>query len=491
MLALFFTVVQAFSLQVGRQPERLPEVIAFVDQARSLPPEFHADALLRLSESSLIQETSWKQELIEEAFWSGSHAPLRYLQRADGRSDSLATNAVMANRLEALTLQGRAVQEILSLNPQKALHLFEQIEPIALPKLTCSTVFTPDVVAYYQTGALAFQGAFTAKQRKDGDDFLFLRQLVASVESPSQVAPALEMVFAVKITPTQRHDLLSLFAARLQEISRSDREYGATEMALVPAVALDRLQPSEAATLLPAFRSYIVRHVSGRRCTDNMPAPGKMAKSAEEFNSLAAKLDPGGYRYKPISAEEARPLADDGTYQRNLIGQSSQSQELLEALRWLTHGDRVRDGKVLRWTLEERSSQDWLVRYDDAAKLVYDLHESSESSPEALFCVKSDALNLLATLAPPGPTRDKAMEGYREFLEQYYSSIQNRNLWFTTFRHMLYTARFSDDPKDKTWILNELARSSNAIMALYAKLETRIGPPSETYPASHVQAAQK
>jgi hypothetical protein len=56
---------------------------------------------------------------------------------------------------------------------------------------------------------------------------------------------------------------------------------------------------------------------------------------------------------------------------------------------------------------------------------------------------------------------------------------------------MLYTARFSDDPKDKTWILNELARSSNAVMALYAKLETRIGPPSETYPVSHVQAAQK
>jgi hypothetical protein len=119
------------------------------------------------------------------------------------------------------------------------------------------------------------------------------------------------------------------------------------------------------------------------------------------------------------------------------------------------------------------------------------LKEADESSPEAFFCMKADALNLLATLAPPSPTRDKAMEEYREFLEEYYPSIQNPNLWFTMFRHMLYTARFSDDAKNKAWILDELARSSNPIIALYAKLETRIGPPSETYPPSHVQAAHR
>jgi hypothetical protein len=315
--------------------------------------------------------------------------------------------------------------------------------------------------------------------------------LIASVQSPSQVPPALEMIFAVKIPPTQRQDLLSLFATKLQAISRSDREYGATEAALVSAVKPDRLQPAEAGVLLPALRSYIARHVSGRRCTDNIPVSGKMAESAEGFNSLAANFDPAGDRYKPISAEEAKPLADDGSYQRNLIGQSARSQSIQDALRWLTHGDRERDGKVLRWTLEERSTQDWLAHYDDAVKLVYDFKETDENSLEAFFCMKSDALNFLAVLVPPGPAREKAMDEYREFLEQSYPLIQNRNLWFTMFRHMLYTARFSDDPKDKAWILDELARSSNPVIALYAKLETRIGPPGATYPALHVQPAQK
>jgi hypothetical protein len=491
MLVLIFMLLQGFSTQASDQPKRPREVLALVDQARALPPEFRADTLLRLSDSPLVTETTWKQELIEEAFWSGAHAPLPYPQWADLRSDSVAENEVRQNRIEALTLQTRAVQAMLALDAQKALHLYEQVQTPTLPKLACSTVFTPVVLDYYQTAVFVFEGAFTPKQRKQGDDFRFLQQLIASVQSPSQVSPAFEMIFAVKVSPTQRLDLLSLIATKLQGISRSDREYGATETALVSAVTPDRLQPSEAGVLLPALRSYIVRHVSGRRCTDNIPPSGKIAKSAESFNTLAAKFDPAGDRYKPISTEETKPLADDGSYQRNLAGQSAQSQAIHDELRWLTHGDREQDGKVLRWTLEERSTQDWRAHYDDAVKLVYDLKENDERSLEAFFCTKSDALNILAVLVPPGLARERAMDEYREFLEQSYSSIQNHNLWFTMFRHMLYTARFSDDPKDKAWILDELAGSSNPVIALYAKLETRIGPPSATYPAPHVQPAQK
>jgi hypothetical protein len=463
-----------------------------VDQARALPAEFHADVLLRLAGSSLVTEASWKQELIEEAFWSGSNASLPYMQHAEAGSDSLAVNAVRANRLEALTLQAKAAQTMLSLNSGKALRLFEQIPPVILPKLTCANVSTPDVVDYYQTAVFVFESSFTAKQRTQGEDVALLRQLVASVEAPAQVPPVLEMLFAVKLAPVQRRDLLSLLGDELEEISRSDREYGAAETALVSAFAPEHIRPDETAIFLPALRSYIVRHVSGHRCTDNIPAAGKLAKSAEQFNNFVGKLDPAGSRYKQISAEEAKPAGDDGTYKQSLIGQSPQSEVIHDALRWLTHGDRATpDGKVIRWTLEERSSQNWLERFDDASKLVHALKESDEASPEAFFCEKSDALNILAALAPPSPTRDRAMEEYREFLEDYYPSIQNPNLWFTMFRHMLYTARFADDPKERVWISEQLARSSNPIIAVYAKLEQRIGPPAETYPASHVQAAYR
>src|SRR6476619_6258223 len=88
--------------QVNIRLKRPPEAVALVEQARALPPEFRADTLLRLAGSSLITQASWKEKLIEEAYWSASHASLPYMQQADGRSDSVATNAVRANRLESL-----------------------------------------------------------------------------------------------------------------------------------------------------------------------------------------------------------------------------------------------------------------------------------------------------------------------------------------------------------------------------------------------------
>jgi hypothetical protein len=121
---------------------------------------------------------------------------------------------------------------------------------------------------------------------------------------------------------------------------------------------------------------------------------------------------------------------------------------------------------------------------------VHDLTEDDEGSVEAFFCAKADDLNLLTTLLSPGQLRDRAMDEYREFMEEYYSSIQNPNLWFTMFRHMLYTARFSEEPETKDWILNKLTLSSNPVMSLYAKLELRLGPPAQTYPVLHVTAEQ-
>jgi len=489
---LLLMVGQVAIFQADRLPAPpAPEEQALVNQARTLPAEFRADTLLRIADSVMVTEESKKKELIEDAFWSGSHAYLPYMQKTDGRLGQVAINSARANRLEALTLQSRAVRAMLPVDSGNALQLFEQISQPALPRLTCSSPSTPDVVDYYETAVLVFATSFTPKQREQEQDIALLRQLIISIDAPAQVSPALEMVFAVNITPDQRTDLLSSLGSRLEQISRSDREFGAAETELGSTLSQLKIERHDAEALVAALRSYIVRHVGGHRCTDNIPSAGKLASSAEQFNALVDKIDPGRTRYKRISLDEAKPTGDDGTYPNAPTAPSPQPEEIEDALKWLTHGYRERNGQPLRWTPQERSSRNWLQHFDDTSKLVHDLKENDEPSPEAFFCEKADALNLLATLVPPGPTRDKAMDEYREFVESYYPSIGNPNLWFTMFRHMLYTARFSDDPKNKAWILNELAKSVNPVISVYAQLEERVGAPAETYPPLHVQAAQK
>jgi hypothetical protein len=438
----------------------------------------------------LIQKTTLKEQLIEEAYWAGAHAFLPYLQHADGRADSLDTNAVRANGLEALTLQTRSVTAMVGLRPEKALRLFEQIPVPEIPISNCSKLLTPDFVSYYQTAILVFN-ALPQRRHKTEEDTAFFRQVLEYVRYPAQVPPAIEAIYAVKLAPNQRLELLSILAGQLQGISSSDREYGAAESALVSALDVAHMGESDAGVLLTALRSYIVRHISAKRCSENVPPTGSMDKSADEYNRLALRWgDPDGSRYKLISADEAKPKDDGGTYPKHLIGHSPQSQAIYDALRWLTHGNRVRDGNVVPWTLKERSTNEWSTHFHDTEKLIHQLNEDDEESPEAFFCMKADALNILANLAPSGQMRDEAMEEFRRFLENYYSSIENPNLWFTMFRHMLYTARFSRNQKDKNWILAQLETSTNPIISFYAKIELRLGPPTESFPAAHIEASK-
>ena len=294
MRLLFSSLILAQALTPNAARPRLtPEVAAWIDQARGLPAEFHSDLLLRIARSALVPEAAGKERLIEEAFWSGGHAFLPYLQYADGRRfDSVAAEGVRANGLEALTLQSNAVQAMLPLNAARALRLFQEIEPPHLADPGCASAFTPNLDIYFQTAALLFQRAFTAAQRGKAEDELLLQQIIGSLEAPAQVPDAVELLGALKLKAEQRRELLALLSARLPNVSRSDREYSGAERELVEAIG--RIQASDAALLLPALRAYIVRHAGGRRCSDHLPK-GTMDESAEAFNRVAAKLDPNAF----------------------------------------------------------------------------------------------------------------------------------------------------------------------------------------------------
>lgn len=101
---------------------------ALLDQARSLPPEFSADTMLRLAASRFAAEPKRRRELIEEAFVAGGHAQLVYPRALDGMAaDSRPSLEFHRNDLEALTLQTRAVKAMLSIDPARALAMFRDI----------------------------------------------------------------------------------------------------------------------------------------------------------------------------------------------------------------------------------------------------------------------------------------------------------------------------------------------------------------------------
>lgn len=338
-----------------------------VDQARALPPEFCADAMLRLAASPRFTDAKQRRALIEEAFAAGAHAPLPYRSVPDD----------LRNGLEALTLQTRAVNAMLAFDAPRALAMFRDIPSPGLPRLTCRDSATPDLSAYYQTAGRLFESAFSREERSAEGDLQFLQQVLVSIQSPSQVVPALKMMpdAGARMSAAQRRQLAGAIAGVLDRVAGSDREYAASENVLVPS-ALPEMHDSQ--MFVPALRSYIVRHLSAARCSDAIPAGG-LPESARQFNALIARLSPTTAQLRPIALEEVQPLRVDGAFEKR-----------------------------------------------------------------------------------PGPAGPPAPADLH-FLEQQYAASGNHEIWFSQVRAMLKTARSSGD-------VGEMARSSNPIIALYARL---------------------
>jgi hypothetical protein len=425
------------------------ELQALADQARALPPEFSADVLLKLAASPLANDPKWKRGLIEDAFLGAAHAQSPYRMRGDTR---VAAGDVSSGHLEALMLQTRAVEAMLALDPQRALTMLQDVPKPDLPKLSCQHALTPDVSAYYQTASALFSGAFTAVQRRKGDDIQFLRQLVAATESPSQVVPALKLVDQVELSPQNRTELIALFAVALDRLNGGDREFSASESLLVTAAV-----PEVHETFfLPALRAYIVRHVSGPRCSDQIAA-GQSPESVTEFNKLISRIDPSGTQFHPIGAKEAEPLKDDGTYSQTEMGQSPHAQQMLRTVLALGHA--------------VRSSKEWTAQYYEALKLIESWQPEEEASEEdySFMCAVYYA-NLLDVVVD-GPVHQNALSSALHFLEQQYGSLENRGLWFQEFRQLFSSFRLSSANPDQAWLLDQLVHSRNSVISVYAQIE--------------------
>jgi hypothetical protein len=458
-----------------QKPKRPLDTLALVDQARGLPPEFSSDLLLKLAGSSVIGDAAWKRELIEEAFSAGKNAQLPFSRTAWVVTiDARVNQQYGGNGLDGLALQTRAVEAMLILDSQKALSMFEEIPVPALPRLTCEDAAVPRLEAYYDTAAKVFERSFSAKQRENEDDLRFLERRIGSMQSPAHVSRVLQMIFDVQLSQEQRKRLLTSFAVALEPVSGSDRVFGPYEPTLVPAAGPEIAQ---AIGFIPALRAYIVRQVGGPRCSDTVKR-GVVTPSVAQFNSLVKELDPPGNQFNPITEDESKPLKDEGSHKAERAWQSDRGKQVLAALRWLNHGNRMRPGGggVLPWTLEERKSLEWSERCQDALKLIEWWRETEEASPEDYLIRVAQTYATLAELIPPGSLRETMMRRYLVFLETHYDPTGNRNLWFRQLRPVLSRIRNPrQDPAERTWLLEHLLRSNNPIIAAYARIEALLG----------------
>jgi hypothetical protein len=214
------------------EPAKLPEPFRSIsDLAAAAPPEFTADALLRVVESGQLADRNARRELIEQAFqWAASAKfPVR-MQGLPGTTTDTASgslNLAYGLKLDVLSLQSRAVQDMLPLDPAKARDLFGQIVKPTLAPLTCDDALVYEPSGYYQALSAVVNGAFTPKERAKEEHFNLLLDALGQATSPSQLAPLAGVIESAGVTAAQRQLLWARFNGLLESMQPDDRSFGA------------------------------------------------------------------------------------------------------------------------------------------------------------------------------------------------------------------------------------------------------------------------
>lgn len=230
-----------------------------IGQAHAAPPEFAADALLRIAENAKLSPAA-KIELIEEAFRlaQSAHFPMPFRSfRSESDSGAAVLNQAYRLHLDALSLQSRAVRDLLPLAAAKARQHFEEIRFPELPALTCADALIPDVASFYEVLGQVVQNTFTQKERSKEEHVNFLLSYLSRLISPAQLAPVARMLRTLTLTPAQRDLVFVQFNGILESMESPSRAYQATLPDIEAALTDD---------MRPAFAQY-----DRRAGTTNLP----------------------------------------------------------------------------------------------------------------------------------------------------------------------------------------------------------------------------
>lgn len=432
MRRLFTSVVLA-TLLLAAEPPKVPEPYrSLIEVAQAAPPEFAADGILRVVESGKVADQDSRRDLVEQAFQLAASASFHIRMRrlpgsmADTRSAYLG--GAYNLKLDRLSLQTRAVRDMLQIDKPKGRELFQEILRPAFTKLTCDDPLVFDVADLYQTLGLIVDQTFTDKERKKEEHLNLLLDYLGQATSPAQLAPLARAIKSVNVAPEQREILWVRLNGLLESMQPDDRSF---------AAALNEITHEIGAGSQASLEIFRQR---SKGCPDDA-AP-----------SVTLELSKGAVKAGATPKEEP-------------YWQSTAAKRLLVDGQKLRYGD---DGKP--YSDAYRASREWQQQLADYLSELADWGSSDEKSEADFFHQKAVVYEALVALTPPGSQRDKILTGYVNFMANSNLQQQSPVEWFTHAHSMLESVRNSNTGEPGK-LLDAFQTSGNPVLALFAALE--------------------
>lgn len=501
----FLALVVSFLLAV--LPAALFAQATDVDElillARAVPPEIAADTLIKLATGRTQLSAKARLALLDEA-WALADNVQERLKRhlvpgvdPDSRAGWLSRAFLLD--LDRLSLKSRVLIGLVRDQPARARDTLPTIS-LDIPALTCRDDLAYDVAAYYLAAQIIARQAFTPAARARGDHVVFLENLIYGIRSPAQVPPIATLLIGLD-SRDELARLTGVFAIMLRGVHGDDRAFSYTMSwhplsDIIEKLALQcKARGVQPDGLLDAYRSYLVRHLSQRRCgsIDGSRLPG--VDAVERFNSTLRRAGFASVsELLPITAAESKPLDVESTSQpqdSSLRTTARQiSAELGRALSARRTEIRTSTGRVLavsgrvvirQPTTGARIAVNIQPPTMDLYLLVTYLKDrlaTWRSGPrddqEEYFQLQSGLYGSLFSVDPIGPVSAEVLADFVDLLAHYDVDRHSRVGWYLRVYDLLQSAR-GVGPETLERVRQRLTFSGHpslkAIVALSAALE--------------------
>lgn len=364
-----------------------------IDELRSAPPEFASSQLVRIAETLVKNDKDWQRELLEESFQIAQLAKVRFKLSAPkgellGRHQLV--NDINALEMDRLSLQCRALQSLVEIDPQRALARVVELEPLQIPLTDCTELYAPNVDAFYQMLLTVARQGFTASEQAKNLDLDFVEPYLRQMNHPVQVLPASRLVRFLGTSPARLDRLLNAFLAALDEVRNDDRAFtGSNNLPSAAELLMLGTYCSQhgprGAEVLARLRGYLVKQLSGTRCYDNvMATKGKPLPPPQIIRDFNQLVENDQHSVRPIADDEIKPQTHAG---RSFVLQfwlTPTASNLKRRWYGLTMGEirfieAEANGKpAVTRTTPNRSSADWQQSFKEFLQNVRDWQPESE-----------------------------------------------------------------------------------------------------------------
>src|SRR5579872_1531371 len=457
-------------LAAADRPAIPADVRPLLELSRSAPPEFAADALLRIVESGRVENPEVKRDLLEQAFQLSTRArqPVRRIPIPGSTVDTRSwyRGSAMRLGLDALSLECRAIRDLLLLDKGRARELFSNVVKPPLDPLSCEEPLVYDLDDFYQTLQQILSSTFTSTERDKDEHVQFLTMYLDRIAAHAELAPAARVIAALNLTPAQLEVAEGTFLAKLDGMPHDDRSFSVAVGPMEQAVSMLALavahQGLSTDGLIRGFRKYLVVNLTGVRCGDNVGAQARSSEAAK----VVEWFDTEFHGEAPvIKADEAQPASIDTSAKVEQYWQSAEAKQILT------------DGKALRFTPQdrplsaaERNTPEWKQALTDFLTELESWKASAEASEADYFHQKAIAYEALLELTAPGDERDKILSAYVAFLTGSNLQQESPLEWFWHAQDTVQRLR-NTGGGDAAKVLAAYKGSGNVVLALYASLE--------------------